>query len=107
MAAAPVVVKTKLSSRKGRGLRIKVWRTYRSHNPVLHPAREPATVQCHWCPRILLKREFTVDHVVPMCLGGFHDISNLVPACLACNQGRSNEQRIQSEELVRLGLIRA
>lgn len=35
-------------------------------------------------------RSFSFDHVVPVSLGGWHDLSNLRPAHLACNMKRSN-----------------
>lgn len=28
----------------------------------------------------------TRDHVIPLSAGGSNDISNIVPACLRCNQ---------------------
>jgi 5-methylcytosine-specific restriction endonuclease McrA len=40
---------------------------------------------CHWgCGRYAN----TVDHLVPIALGGSHDLSNLVPACGTCNYRR-------------------
>jgi hypothetical protein len=39
---------------------------------------------CWWCGAAAS----TVDHVIPVRLGGTNDESNLVPACPACNYGR-------------------
>jgi 5-methylcytosine-specific restriction endonuclease McrA len=40
--------------------------------------------RCHWCGRYAT----TVDHVVPLAIGGSHDLANLVPACQPCNSRR-------------------
>lgn len=42
--------------------------------------------QCHWCG----EHADTVDHVVPISVDPTMrlDMSNLVPACRACNSGR-------------------
>ena len=39
---------------------------------------------CWWCGRYA----GTVDHVVPVVLGGGHELANLVPACQRCNYSR-------------------
>ena len=47
---------------------------------------------CHYCRRAfseILRK--TVDHVVPLCRGGFHRISNLVIACGPCNFSKSGK----------------
>jgi len=36
-------------------------------------------------------QQFSLDHVVPLSLGGWHDIRNVRPAHHACNSKRSNE----------------
>jgi 5-methylcytosine-specific restriction endonuclease McrA len=40
--------------------------------------------RCHWCGAYAT----TVDHVVPLAIGGSHDLANLVPACQPCNSRR-------------------
>jgi 5-methylcytosine-specific restriction endonuclease McrA len=41
--------------------------------------------QCWWgCGRTAT----TVDHVVPVAIGGGHELSNLVPSCGRCNYSR-------------------
>lgn len=45
---------------------------------------------CYWCGKRCPKR-FDMDHYLPLCLGGKHELSNLVIACQSCNrrkQGR-------------------
>jgi len=39
---------------------------------------------CWWCGRYA----GTVDHVLPVVLGGGHELANLVPACQRCNYSR-------------------
>jgi 5-methylcytosine-specific restriction endonuclease McrA len=56
--------------------------------------------QCFWChrpmvdapvvPRQDCSQHMTLDHLIPVAKGGNHDLSNLVLACLACNQDRAD-----------------
>lgn len=39
----------------------------------------------HTCWRCGLEGADSVDHVIPVCLGGTHDLSNLRPAHSRCN----------------------
>ena len=32
----------------------------------------------------------TADHILPVAMGGTHELTNLVPACKACNSARGN-----------------
>ncbi len=52
-------------------------------------------LRCNWCKAeisdLLPKghpRKATADHIVPIALGGTHDLENLVPACYECNVAR-------------------
>ena len=59
--------------------------------------------ECHWCghkglikwPDYNLSPVFTlgltIDHVLPLCRGGTHDLDNLVLACGFCNSSRSGK----------------
>lgn len=40
---------------------------------------------CHYCGGQFRPAELTMDHVVPLSLGGQSVKTNLVPACKACN----------------------
>ena len=44
---------------------------------------------CRYCGRSAPEVPLTVDHVVPVALGGSDDPSNLVTACRDCNSGKS------------------
>lgn len=44
---------------------------------------------CRYCGRGAPEAKLTVDHVVPIALGGSDDPANLVAACVDCNAGKS------------------
>lgn len=44
---------------------------------------------CAYCGCEITIKEMQADHVVPLYLGGADDISNLYPACRACNHYKS------------------
>lgn len=46
--------------------------------------------QCRYCGGSAPEVPLTVDHVVPVTLGGTDDSSNLVAACKDCNAGKSS-----------------
>lgn len=50
---------------------------------------------CHWCGKRLTYKTLTADRLLPGEEGGRYIRSNLVPACLRCNQQRSNRTRYQ------------
>lgn len=43
--------------------------------------------RCAYCNKA---GKMTIDHVMPLSRGGRHSISNLVPACKACNKNKAN-----------------
>lgn len=47
--------------------------------------RKRATGICHYCQRRFPPAELTMDHLVPLMLGGKSTKGNLVPACKECN----------------------
>jgi hypothetical protein len=44
---------------------------------------------CRYCGAAAPEAKLTVDHVVPVTLGGSDEPTNLVTACEACNSGKS------------------
>ena len=46
------------------------------------------TCPCHWCGKRLTFNTLTQDRIIPGEQGGRYVRSNLVPACLKCNQTR-------------------
>lgn len=45
---------------------------------------------CHYCGASAPEVEITVDHVIPVALGGKDEASNLVAACRDCNGGKTS-----------------
>lgn len=45
---------------------------------------------CRYCGRTAPEVKLTIDHVVPVALGGSDEPSNLVTACQECNSGKSS-----------------
>jgi hypothetical protein len=45
---------------------------------------------CVWCSRGLSERSTTVDHFMPVSLGGPNIAANLLPSCRKCNAARGN-----------------
>lgn len=46
--------------------------------------------QCRYCGRSAPEVQLTVDHVVPVTLGGGNEPTNLAAACRDCNSGKSS-----------------
>ncbi len=49
------------------------------------------SIQCYHCGKILSFKEFTVDHLRPICMGGGDELENLRPSCGPCNWQRPVE----------------
>ncbi|MBE9003597.1 HNH endonuclease [Fortiea sp. LEGE XX443] len=47
--------------------------------------------QCQSCGKTALEADLTIDHIIPLALGGQNDISNLHTLCLTCNQEKSDK----------------
>lgn len=45
---------------------------------------------CRYCGGTAPEVALTVDHVIPIALGGGDDPSNLVTACVSCNSGKTS-----------------
>jgi len=45
---------------------------------------------CPRCGRNEPKISLTIDHIVPISLGGIHDITNIQPLCRRCNTSKGN-----------------
>lgn len=54
--------------------------------------RERAGFVCEYChsPERLSASRFTIDHIIPVSLGGSDEIQNLALACRRCNERRYN-----------------
>ena len=47
--------------------------------------------KCAYCGKQMTRRGATLDHVVPRCMGGTHDLQNLKLACVDCNQRKADK----------------
>lgn len=47
--------------------------------------------RCAYCGQHTPEDRRTVEHVIPRALGGSCHVSNLMPACAACNHHKPNE----------------
>lgn len=56
----------------------------------------------HRCAYCRAEIALTIDHVVPVSVGGVHDITNVVPACKRCNDTKNDAPL--DEALERLGV---
>lgn len=43
---------------------------------------------CHYCRFVMHRKELTMDHMIPVFLGGESVLSNLVLACRPCNEAK-------------------
>lgn len=44
-----------------------------------------AAGRCAYCAR---ERPLTMDHIIPLCRGGTHDVGNIAAVCLPCNASK-------------------
>lgn len=57
---------------------------------------------CHWCGCQLLMTTATIEHLVPLSLGGSNQISNLSLACEPCNSARGDDATLTAAQIVAL-----
>lgn len=50
---------------------------------------------CQYCGAELTKSECTLDHVLPVSLGGKNTFENSVCACIKCNSSKGNNHKIK------------
>src|SRR5580692_1903499 len=46
---------------------------------------------CYYCKKAFLVDDLTLEHIIPLCLSGTNDISNLTLACRPCNHSRGRD----------------
>jgi 5-methylcytosine-specific restriction endonuclease McrA len=61
--------------------------------------------KCHYCKKPLPKAAATLDHVVPLALGGSWRIENLRLACRHCNRMKADKPPHVFHNLLAAGLI--
>lgn len=53
---------------------------------------------CHYCRKPFPPKELTMDHIVPIALGGKSTRGNVVPCCKACNIRKKSTLLMDWEE---------
>lgn len=53
---------------------------------------------CCYCRSVFLMEELTIEHLIPFCLGGTNDPSNIALACEPCNKERGRLSWQQKKE---------
>ena len=46
---------------------------------------------CYYCRNVFILDELTIEHLIPLCLAGTNDPSNIALACSPCNHQRGKE----------------
>jgi len=54
---------------------------------------------CQYCGEVFPSSALTFEHVIPRSRGGKTTWSNIVTACVPCNRGKGNSQRIKPRRL--------
>jgi len=52
--------------------------------------RKRSTGICHYCKKMFLPAQLTMDHIIPVARGGKSEKFNLVPCCKECNTQKRN-----------------
>lgn len=53
---------------------------------------------CCYCKHVFMLDELTVEHVIPLCLGGTNDPTNIALACSPCNHERGRDAWVLKRE---------
>ena len=61
--------------------------------------KEKYNYMCLCCKRFEPEIKLTVDHIIPISLGGNNDISNIQPLCISCNSKKGNRKIINYSKL--------
>ena len=62
--------------------------------------KESYGYRCPCCGRSEPEIKLTIDHIVPVTLGGKHTIGNIQPLCHGCNSGKKNRHPTRYELFV-------
>lgn len=47
--------------------------------------------ECYYCGKVVVNREKTIDHKIPITRGGTNNLTNIVICCQSCNSKKSNK----------------
>jgi len=51
---------------------------------------EKTNYHCYYCGTALNPENWSVDHIIPISLGGSDELDNLTGACISCNKRKKN-----------------
>ena len=54
---------------------------------------------CFYCLKVFLADQLTIEHIVPLCLGGGNESGNIALACAPCNQKQGKEAWFQKRKI--------
>ncbi len=60
--------------------------------------QKTADNRCHYCDNKVPFKELTMDHLVPLAMGGRSTKDNLVPCCKTCNNKKKSMMPIEWQE---------
>lgn len=87
---------SKLERRKNRKLQFKI------NNKLKKVLTKDIFISpCCYCRKAFLISDLTIEHLVPLCLGGTNELSNVDLACGPCNQSRGRDSWFLRRELLK------
>lgn len=60
--------------------------------------QKTATGRCWYCDAAVPPKELTMDHIVPLAVGGRSSKKNVVPCCKNCNSKKKSMMPVEWEE---------
>ncbi len=60
--------------------------------------QKTASGRCWYCGAVVPSKELTMDHLVPLAMGGKSSRDNLVPSCKDCNTKKKSMMPMEWEE---------
>ena len=60
--------------------------------------QKTSTNTCYYCKKRIAFKNLTMDHLVPLAMGGRSTKDNLVPSCKSCNNKKKSMMPIQWQE---------
>jgi 5-methylcytosine-specific restriction endonuclease McrA len=68
-------------------------------NAVIASWKKQALFHCYYCQFEYSRVELHVEHVIPVCKGGTHSVSNVAKSCAHCNQSKRDKMPSSFEVL--------
>lgn len=62
--------------------------------------QKTASGACYYCSKMVIHKELTMDHLVPLARGGRSTKDNLVPCCKECNNKKKTMLPVEWEEYI-------